>query len=544
MIKEVSNLEKVSIIIPVFNGANYLNEAIQSALGQTYKNIEVIVVNDGSDDDGATRKIALTYGNKITYYEKTNGGVGSALNLGIRRMTGSYFSWLSHDDRYKPNKIFDQMKLLSTMSNKQTIVYGGYQLINEKGICYEEVNPYRSYSADKLCIPMFPLFKGLVNGCTLLIHKCHFTRVGLFDESLKTTQDFDMWFRMFRNAQIICQNEINVQTRIHEQRGSIQIRNHNQEANEEWIRKMNRMTREEMIAVGGSVEGFYKEIMSTLHCFEEYKEAWLEAERMYNILKQEKRETYKVSIVIPFYNRIPLVIQSLTSAMIQTYKEIEICLVDDGSTEDLTALMKIINQDKRIKYIRQQHLGVAVARNRGIREATGEYIAFLDSDDLFTKDKIEKQLNFMCQNKYVFSHTSYERMSESAIPLQKWDSGKMKGRVYPDIVKMCLVATPTVMVKKSILANIGFKENITVSEDIILWIDLAAKYELGGIEEYLSYVRIGEQTTWKDPYKVRKGYLNVLEHLLENKLYVKDKQLIESYLINFSYLFKLEQLED
>ena len=91
---------KVSIIIPVFNGSNYLQEAIDSALAQTYKNIEVIVVNDGSDDHGATENVAQKYEDRIRYFSKENGGVASALNWGIKNMTGEYFSWLSHDDIY------------------------------------------------------------------------------------------------------------------------------------------------------------------------------------------------------------------------------------------------------------------------------------------------------------------------------------------------------------------------------------------------------------------------------------------------------------
>ena len=103
----------VSIIIPVYNGSNYLKKAIDSALSQTYKNIEIIVVNDGSKDDGATEQVALSYGDKINYYLKENGGVSSALNFGISKMKGDYFSWLSHDDEYTQTKIEkNKVKLL------------------------------------------------------------------------------------------------------------------------------------------------------------------------------------------------------------------------------------------------------------------------------------------------------------------------------------------------------------------------------------------------------------------------------------------------
>ena len=88
----------VSIVIPVYNGSNYLGQAINSALAQTYKNIEILVINDGSTDDGVTERIAKAYGSQIRYYVKENGGVATALNFGIQKMRGEYFSWLSHDD--------------------------------------------------------------------------------------------------------------------------------------------------------------------------------------------------------------------------------------------------------------------------------------------------------------------------------------------------------------------------------------------------------------------------------------------------------------
>src|SRR5215217_2153985 len=100
---------KVSIVIPVYNGANFVAQAIDSALAQTYCNIEVIVVNDGSTDGGATDAIVRKYGGRVRYIVQENRGVGGALNTAISQMTGEVFTWLSHDDIHLPEKVARQL---------------------------------------------------------------------------------------------------------------------------------------------------------------------------------------------------------------------------------------------------------------------------------------------------------------------------------------------------------------------------------------------------------------------------------------------------
>src|SRR5262245_7173783 len=112
----------VSIVIPVYNGSPYLREAINSALAQTYPNLEVIVVNDGSTDDGETARIACSYGKRIRYFAQDNGGVASALNRGLEKMQGEFFSWLSHDDMYTPDKIEKQVAAVQG-SGQKSVVY-------------------------------------------------------------------------------------------------------------------------------------------------------------------------------------------------------------------------------------------------------------------------------------------------------------------------------------------------------------------------------------------------------------------------------------
>lgn len=262
---------KISIIIPVFNGSNYLSEAIDSAINQTYKNIEIIVVNDGSDDNDATEKISLSYGNKIKYLKKKNGGVASALNLGIENMEGEYFSWLSHDDLYETTKVEKQINILSTLKDPKTVICCRYKVV-DKNLKYIQENSFGK-EKDKLIEPAVKyLLKGYVHGCCLLIHKEHFERVGTFNESLKTTQDFDLWFRMLRGKSIYFNNDIGVISRSHDEQDSKKLYDyHLKECDDLWINMAEELTNEEKIEISGTVYGFYKEVYDFLHANTPYK---------------------------------------------------------------------------------------------------------------------------------------------------------------------------------------------------------------------------------------------------------------------------------
>ncbi|MFD2442721.1 glycosyltransferase [Bacillus sp. CGMCC 1.16607] len=223
---------KVSIIIPVYNGSNYLKEAIDSALAQTYKNIEVIVINDGSNDNGKTERIAMSYENKIRYINKPNGGVASALNVGIQEMKGEYFSWLSHDDVYYPTKIEKQIHYIFDNDLKKTIIYTDYDLIDETSkVIGKYKAPYIKHS--QLQIEL--LKSHPIHGCTLLIPKLCFMVVGLFNEKLKTTQDYDMWFRLTYKFEFHHVPLSLIKSRQHSEQGSKTIEYHLRESNQFYI---------------------------------------------------------------------------------------------------------------------------------------------------------------------------------------------------------------------------------------------------------------------------------------------------------------------
>lgn len=222
------NTPLVSIIIPVYNGSEYMKTAIDSALGQTYQNIEVIVVNDGSTDNGKTDEIARGYGDRIRYFSKENGGVSTALNYGIREMRGEFFSWLSHDDEYETNKIEIQINdvLRLRAEGKETdrsMFYCCGALMNSEGtIIRKNYDIYKNgwYRGNDVLEIMF---RGhMLGGCGLLIPKRMFEEVGLFDETMRYMQDVFMWEKAFIAGYSLYVNEAcMVKTRRHNKQTSV-----------------------------------------------------------------------------------------------------------------------------------------------------------------------------------------------------------------------------------------------------------------------------------------------------------------------------------
>lgn len=244
---------KVSIVIPAYNASNYLAEAIDSALAQTYQNVEIIVVNDGSKDNGATRDIALSYGDKIVYIEKENGGSSSALNMGIANMTGEWFSWLSHDDLYVPEKLEKQMAYIGTLQMNDLdvskhVFFSASELIDASGKIIRAFNPQKSrklaekvnsfsHNGHLIAEPTVYNF----HGCSCLVHKSAFEDVGNFDEKLRLLNDLDMWFRLYAsNYKIHYIPEPLVKGRIHANQvsKSIGFSYHNPEQDMFWSRSL------------------------------------------------------------------------------------------------------------------------------------------------------------------------------------------------------------------------------------------------------------------------------------------------------------------
>lgn len=248
---------KVSIVIPAYNAANYLAEAIDSALAQSYKNVEIIVVNDGAKDEGATERVAGAYGDKIKYIFKENGGSSSALNVGIENMTGEWFSWLSHDDLYYPDKLEEEIRYLNKLLDEgvpkdhlyKHILFGAADLIDSDGkiIRKESKKNIKKTDAKINCqngtlnLIAIPTQDGF-HGCSCLVHKHAFDEVGKFDEKLRLLNDVDLWFRFYIDSYIVhFIPKVLVCGRVHSKQvsRSVGFSYHNDEQDMFWRRSLN-----------------------------------------------------------------------------------------------------------------------------------------------------------------------------------------------------------------------------------------------------------------------------------------------------------------
>ena len=191
---DMSNRELVSVIIPTYNRASYLVQSLESVLAQSYRNLEVIVVNDGSTDE--TRAILEPYRNRIAYYEKTNGGKSSALNLGLKHISGEYV-WVFDDDDVALPELVDSHMSVFESQPQVDFVYSGYAFFEGKDSdnVIETVEA-RAYPDREMVGEL--LNGNFISGVSVVVRKRCYDRVGCYDERLIRAQDYDMWIRLAR----------------------------------------------------------------------------------------------------------------------------------------------------------------------------------------------------------------------------------------------------------------------------------------------------------------------------------------------------------
>ena len=192
-----------------------------------------------------------------------------------------------------------------------------------------------------------------------------------------------------------------------------------------------------------------------------------------------------ISVVIPTYNRIELLKRSIDSVINQTIKPSEIIIVDDGSNDGTEAMVK--KKYDSLKLIKQKNKGASAARNTGIKASSGGWICFLDSDDEWKNDKLEKQITAVANNSdYKFFHSNEIWIKNGKRINQKKKHKKYGGDIFKKCLDMCRISPSSVLIDKNIFEEIGFfNENLVVCEDYELWLRICDQYKVFFIDEPL-----------------------------------------------------------
>ena len=201
----------------------------------------------------------------------------------------------------------------------------------------------------------------------------------------------------------------------------------------------------------------------------------------------------KVSVIIPTFNRKDFIVEAIESVLKQSVKPYEVIVVDDGSQDGTGDLIKKKFAD--IVYIYQENKGVSAARNRGIKEAKGDYIALLDSDDLWKRDKLKKHIEFIEKHpEYRVSQTDevWIRNGKFVNPMKKHK--KYGGFIFDKCLPLCIVSPSAVIIEKTVFKDYGyFDETMPACEDYDMWLRVSAFEPIGFLEEKLIVKRGGHQ---------------------------------------------------
>ncbi len=217
----------------------------------------------------------------------------------------------------------------------------------------------------------------------------------------------------------------------------------------------------------------------------------------------------RVTIIIPTYNRAAFLKEAIDSAFDQDFNDYELIVVDDGSTDSTSQLLRSYRQSIRV--IQTHRKGVSAARNAGIRVAKGDFIAFLDSDDLYLKKKLSIQISFLeaqPSTKICYTDEIWIRNGVRVNPKKR--HAKYSGWIFEKCLPLCIISPSSVMMRKGLLDEVGiFDESMPVCEDYDLWLRIAVRYPVYFIEKKLIIKRGGHHdqlstTVWgKDRYRIQ-----------------------------------------
>jgi glycosyltransferase involved in cell wall biosynthesis len=222
----------------------------------------------------------------------------------------------------------------------------------------------------------------------------------------------------------------------------------------------------------------------------------------------------RVSVIIPTYNRAWCLKEAVDSVMAQSYRDVEVILVDDGSTDGTAAM--VAAWDVPLRFLSQQNRGVSAARNLGLRSARGNLVAFLDSDDLWLPDKLARQVAFFDAHPEALICQTGETWIRRGVRVNpRHRHRKPSGRIFEASLALCLVSPSAVMMRRGLLEEVGgFDESLPACEDYDLWLRVSARYPVHLIETPLVVKRGGHADQLSRQHSLDRYRIQSLDKIL------------------------------
>lgn len=225
----------------------------------------------------------------------------------------------------------------------------------------------------------------------------------------------------------------------------------------------------------------------------------------------------RISVIIPTHNRAEMVVQAVESVLAQSLAPEEVIVVDDGSTDE--TVEKLAAFENEIKVIQQAQRGVSAARNLGIQHAREEWLAFLDSDDLWKPGKLERQSAELEKSSDLVCYTDEEWRKNGLWKNQKKIHQKYGGRIYPYCLPLCIISPSSVLLHKSVIDQIGFfDESLPACEDYDYWLRMSRCFTVLYIPERLIVKRAGEWEQLSKQHSLDRYRILALQKILSYDL--------------------------
>lgn len=544
---------RVSVILPVYNGEAYLLEAIESILGQTYADFELIVLDDGSRD-GTAALLDAVRDPRVRVVHQENIGLALTLNKGIALARGEYIARQDADDISRPERLARQVAYLD--AHPACGLLGTWSVIQEDRVLTTRQHRHPCSNGE---LQFRLLFDSFFVHSSVMMRRSALERAGLYptDPERNPPEDFDLWLRIARDHAVanipeplLVYREVpgsisRTRAELLDRR-AIAIAAENlgllvgPGPSESSLRDLVALMRHSPQALSPETDqGVLVEVLRQAR--DRLAAAWPEdaegvergfAEAVAVLGRAPIRNSTagRIDVVIPAYNAAAFIEDALGSVAAQGECVARVIVVDDGSSDDTVRVVEEFGRrhpQLPVTCLRQANAGPSAARNRGLAQVKAEFVALLDADDLWAPDKLRRQLA-------VFDRPRFERLGVvyCGYGLMSPDGERLENRgfrldptVRGDVERRLLEANliagsaSAVLVRRACLERVGtFDERLVCAEDWDLWLRIAEHYTFDCVEEELVWLRQHAGNAQKNELRMLGGELLFLD-----KLYARGK---------------------